>query len=162
MTTVLEPSVDYVIHDVVEQIESGQQNPVTTTMQQLIETVNELEAMRVRILESWKPAPLCTQEEVETYVSNGILFLDERHPNWLRCINLNVLDVMHTTKCVLGQLYGNYHIGVKRYTIHGNQAFELGFAVRSIGLDLIDVQMRYNQLTAEWKRQIIQRRLQHS
>lgn len=54
-------------------------------------------------------------------VERGIALLDERVPGWRDRINLDDLDMGSITKCVLGQLFGQYVDGLNelfgdRYT----------------------------------------------
>lgn len=49
-----------------------------------------------------------TELSIEGRVSNGVSLLNEKVPNWLNRINLNVLDIYDHKNCILGQLYGSY------------------------------------------------------
>lgn len=40
--------------------------------------------------------------------------LDKAKPGWAKLININTLNMQSHTKCILGQLYGDYIIGKQK------------------------------------------------
>lgn len=48
-------------------------------------------------------------------VEKGIAFLDEKGPaNWRDLVRVEALNISSSLNCVLGQIYGNYVIGVEK------------------------------------------------
>jgi len=45
-------------------------------------------------------------------VSAAALILDTDYPGWENNINIPVLDINDCTKCILGQLYSSYGLGL--------------------------------------------------
>lgn len=73
-------------------------------------------------------------------VRRGAAFLDERVGlDWPLKIDLEVFDLAVTDKCVLGQLYGEYSVGVDRLLRRDLDAADYGFwALSSYGWDGLD------------------------
>lgn len=47
-----------------------------------------------------------------TTVKEAAQFLDEKYPGWYKKINVDNLNMNIYTKCILGQIYGTYKIGI--------------------------------------------------
>lgn len=47
------------------------------------------------------------------YVHNGTKLLDHVMPNWHKRINIETLDLGNRQFCILGQLYGDYLLGLR-------------------------------------------------
>jgi hypothetical protein len=72
-------------------------------------------------------------------VQKGAKFLDKKYPNWYKKIKLDRLDMEWAENCVLGQLYGEYSVGLatlnlhkkswEKTYIHGKQ---LGFTIETL------------------------------
>ena len=52
----------------------------------------------------------------EHTVRTGATMLDQREPGWRNRINTQTLDISSVSRCILGQLYDNYSIGLTRLT----------------------------------------------
>lgn len=93
-------------------------------------------------------------ESMTKRVKTGARLLDAVRPGWEREISLKTLDLGDGRSCVLGQLYGSYHIGVGYLGLNSAEAEKNGF--------LIQFQQRpqvgYRTLTEQWKREIKRRR----
>jgi hypothetical protein len=64
-------------------------------------------------------------DEITGYVRAGIDLLDEKGPaGWRNLINWDIVDMGHGQRCILGQVYGDYIIGMD----------DLGLSVYSISL----------------------------
>lgn len=59
-------------------------------------------------------------------VGSGAALLDQKRPGWYREIDLDQLEMGSDTKCVLGQLYGEYIKGRYTLTLLG-KTFVYGF-----------------------------------
>lgn len=55
-----------------------------------------------------------TEEVVRERVRRGAEYLDERDPGWHRRIDPNVLELGSGDHCVLGQLHGEFRLGLGR------------------------------------------------
>lgn len=62
-------------------------------------------------------------------VARGAGFLDDWHaaPLWRPQIDLTILDLGHSDRCVLGQLFGGYGVGLDALHVRARAA-DLGFA----------------------------------
>lgn len=45
---------------------------------------------------------------IEQRVAAGAEWLDKNRPTWILVIDLDILDISDSCRCVLGQVYGNY------------------------------------------------------
>jgi hypothetical protein len=48
-----------------------------------------------------------------TSISDAAAILDKAIPSWEKKINLNILDMCIYNLCILGQIYGNYRVGME-------------------------------------------------
>ena len=86
-------------------------------------------------------------------VSAGIDFLDGRVPGWDERIDLDTLKIEHCTRCVLGQLFGDFGDGLDQLDLYHDKDVRLGFA-REPGESIFV----YRDLTAAWTAAIRARR----
>lgn len=84
----------------------------------------------------------------EQNIQKGVEFLDQNYPNWLDKVDVSELDLSDCHQCIMGQLFGHYIKGKRKYG--GEKMKKFGFSVE-IGL-LSDKQ--FEQLTEEWKQAI--------
>lgn len=56
------------------------------------------------------------QQTAEKCVERGVKFLNGVKPGWFEEIDLETLDLARGSRCVLGQLYGDFHDGVRLFT----------------------------------------------
>ena len=68
-----------------------------------------------------------THEEAMTACKRGMAFLDEHKVGWEMKINLISLNVAHSHKCPLGQLYGSYEHVCELPILSGTKSRHLGF-----------------------------------
>ena len=94
--------------------------------------------------------------DVQTRVAAGVAFLDERVPGWLDKVNVDDLQIWSGTQCVLGQIYGEYTLGVAWLRLDTKGAAELGFQAWSHETDfvsfMLDTAQQYAALNREWRR----------
>src|SRR5687767_14916509 len=50
---------------------------------------------------------------VDERVERGAQLLDRKRPRWFQEVDPSSLEINDIEKCILGQLYGNYHEGVR-------------------------------------------------
>ena len=81
-------------------------------------------------------------------IEAGIALLDEKVPGWEQHIDIQRLNMGDCKRCILGQLYGDYNIGIKKLEIGLMQDSELGFEVDSYEDE------SYDDLTEMWKEYI--------
>ena len=73
--------------------------------------------------EQRSPAMKKIDKRVKDRVQKGIDLLQEKHgADWVDKIDLKSLNLGSTTECVLGQVYGDYHDGLKELQLHGESA----------------------------------------
>lgn len=105
-------------------------------------------------------------------VAAGGTYLDVREPGWLHRIDLGRLDLRAPCRCVLGQLAADKHgdvdgwtwngicgvFGVNIWGLRGRSDYDLGFNAAWPGRSEVTTFAEYDELTAEWRRYIVQRR----
>jgi hypothetical protein len=84
-------------------------------------------------------------------VAAGAAWLDEREPGWIDRIDLDTLDLRDCTRCVGGQLAGEYLAFLRRHNLDSLDAQPLGFTLMGSGAD-------FAPLTAAWRELIATRR----
>lgn len=89
---------------------------------------------------------------VQERVIAGASFLDERSPGWDEKINLADLNMMKSSKCILGQLYRRYESGMVILNITRRTSRDLGFD------SITQTRSAYRLVTAEWTKFIMGRR----
>lgn len=74
-----------------------------------------------------KPMPYYAER-----IQRGMAYLDRVNPGWIYKVDVMRLKLSNCTKCVLGQLYGNYRTYVKQlgYKTDGTWAKRHGFYPR--------------------------------
>jgi len=92
-----------------------------------------------------------------TQVRTGARALDVEDPRWRRYVNTNVLALHDTTRCVQGQLHGDYNsLEAEEFrnrhsdAPEDDQAYELGFSLRPGPF----ITARYALLTWRWRREV--------
>lgn len=94
---------------------------------------------------------------VEQAVRNGIELLDAEGPkDWRELVDVELLDVASIGRCVLGQIYDDYSLGMMELFDYGEEYWEplgikYGFEAQLLpgpGYNGRD----YDALTAEWVR----------
>lgn len=89
-------------------------------------------------------------------VDRGSKLLDKIEPGWADLIDLNDLNMGVCVDCILGQLYGNYQLGIN--VLPEEQLPEYyGF---NIPFDLSIERYSYYALGQAWKEEILKRKLQ--
>lgn len=66
--------------------------------------------------------------------------------NWYNRVNLKTLDISSVVRCVCGQVYGEYTLGIKALGLETYQGYEYGFSGQT--KEVIDA----------WKDEILARR----
>lgn len=95
-----------------------------------------------------------TRADVHERVAAGIDFLNGKEPDWVDRIDLDNLDLMSGARCVIGQLEGDFGVGVDRLGLVGSQRWiAMGF-YSSYDEPWTEVERDYAALTEEWKTQI--------
>lgn len=94
---------------------------------------------------------------IEERVLNGAARLDERVPGWDAQIDLNILDVESTMRCVVGQTFGDYDLGLGILNIPSPKGHSYGFSL-SESTALAGTES-YAQLTEAWLTLIEARRV---
>jgi hypothetical protein len=86
-------------------------------------------------------------DELTANVERGMKFLDERISNWTDAIDIDRLRLSSCSRCVLGQLFKDFHYGIDHLDI-SSTARSLGFNVKQ-GI-YADEQRIYKDLTKAW------------
>jgi hypothetical protein len=93
----------------------------------------------------------------EVEVARGAALLDHKNPGWWRAINIGFLDMEKCTRCILGQLYGQYQHGLNQLEMWESNAARHGFYVMPplpSSLPYEEEHMRnWVQANLEWARQ---------
>jgi hypothetical protein len=95
---------------------------------------------------------------LEERVERGIEVLDRHFGDnrWLARVNIDLLDLADPYRCVLGQLFGNYVIGLDSLNggIRGNGVFShsLGFSCGDLG-----DKCQCDLLTEAWRQALTER-----
>lgn len=66
-------------------------------------------------------------QSVEERVRAGARFLDQEDPDWGMKVDPSRLFMESNFRCVLGQVFGSYGMGLVRFDLTEMQAAELGF-----------------------------------
>lgn len=63
-------------------------------------------------------------------VFEGSRLLDKATPDWWECVDLKVFEIQNQKTCILGQVYGGYHVGLSQVGVRVTEsAAEYGFAI---------------------------------
>lgn len=81
----------------------------------------------------------------EELVRNAAAFLDEAVPGWWKRVKVDILDMSSTSKCVLGQLYGDYGVGCATLDVY-DTPLHLAFWVLSPSEELKERQKIWKEL----------------
>jgi len=108
--------------------------------------------------------------KMEDRIDQGIAYLNEKHPGWQKKIDLKLLDLEGCTKCILGQIFGDYWkaskevdyqrtgIGLQNASLFSDWASERGFSLTEEELDDVDdidqENKKWKKLTRIWKKKI--------
>lgn len=90
-------------------------------------------------------------------VNNGVEWLNQNCPDWLDRIDLDSLDIKDGTRCILGQLYGDYFSSIVNRQISG--PVRRGFNVHCMDEDRDVTRIKLDMLTNTWKDKIRDLRL---
>lgn len=52
-------------------------------------------------------------------VAAGAAFLDAQRPGWRDRVDATTLSMGSSSRCVLGQLFGDYHVGIEALDVGG-------------------------------------------
>lgn len=85
-----------------------------------------------------------------TNAAAGAALLDRERPGWENVITPHLLDINDMSRCILGQLYGHFDIGL--YLLFGRYSTLLA---RKYGFDTIE--SNSDELEAEWRRLVQER-----
>lgn len=66
--------------------------------------------------QSWRSEPI-TLDRARTRVRRGAAFLDDADPGWHRRVEPSALELSSGTHCVLGQLHGDFRMGLGRSSL---------------------------------------------
>lgn len=86
-----------------------------------------------------------TLETPQRAVELGVAFLDEHDPDWADRIHPANLDLWSPTCCILGQLYGDYTFGLRRYGLDDDDGIRFG-----LNVPLAAAQQRMAELRDAW------------
>lgn len=87
------------------------------------------------------------REDIEA----GIALLDANRPGWYRDVDLEILDLASSRRCVVGQLYGTYSHGVAELGLHLGSRF--GFAMPA-SLSNMNNRLYWKDLNEAWTQEI--------
>jgi hypothetical protein len=87
-------------------------------------------------------------------VATGAKFMDEMYPSWTRRIDMESLDLSSCERCVMGQLFGDFHVWRRSTSAGEDQLLSMGFAAESEGGPDEDMDAEYRDLTAAWLTEI--------
>ena len=97
----------------------------------------------------------CPTPDIEPFklrVREGVKFLDAHGPDdWRGMIAPKRLDLTNGERCVLGQIFGDYHDGERNLNICDEFAVTLGFMEGDSNDDNDDPEARDRALTAAWR-----------
>lgn len=91
-------------------------------------------------------------------VAAGCRFMDELRPGWWRdgTFRLEIFDLASRSRCVLGQIFGDFNTGLDRLDLDTAHAQRLGMFVSNDYVD--DIEAEYDAIEEEWRRVIAARR----
>lgn len=94
-------------------------------------------------------------------VDAGVALLDKKKPTWRKQINPEILDMSRFNRCILGQLYGEYAIGLMMMenkfpylanTVHWEQNY--GFYLLDDSWSCTNYFKALKLLANEWRRRL--------
>lgn len=96
-----------------------------------------------------------TTDMSQRSVGDGAALLDVQRPTWYLEIDLETLDISSLRYCVLGQIYGAFHDGMKELDFDVDRCVAHGFCAGENIEE--DRKVHYNQLTDYWRAEIQKR-----
>jgi len=104
-------------------------------------------------------------ESARERAAAGAAFLDEQQPGWYEIIDVDGLELSHGGACVLGQLHGEFRMGLGRAAIFNFSSapranlspVRLGFLCVQ-GVSAAEQDRDYDLLNAAWREEIRRRR----
>lgn len=93
----------------------------------------------------------------------GAAYLDRVLPKWHRKIDVHTLDINSTSKCVLGQLTGNYFTWTARALVPGYKTKTLGFrgsflasydGLKAAWIDEITIRLQHDAERARLRKEL--------
>ncbi len=106
-----------------------------------------------------------TPEQARQRVARGADYLDEEHPGWHQHIDPSTLELSEGSCCVLGQLHGDFRLGLARASV-----LDLSSAPRAnlspVDLGFLCIQgvaevwqaQDYRNLNQAWQGEVVRRR----
>jgi len=94
----------------------------------------------------------------EKRAERGANLLDSILPEWMTMINVVLLDIRMCSRCILGQIYGNYERGCREVGIDRFDNSVFGKPVRNGFLIASDSVMSALKTNAAWKSELSKRR----
>lgn len=105
-----------------------------------------------------------TEEKVRERVQRGAAYLDEMDPGWHRQVDPNTLELGSGRQCVLGQLHGEFRLGLGRSRLISlSSAPQASLSPVAYGFKCVEGvsdewQARdYELLTAAWRNAVLAR-----
>lgn len=92
------------------------------------------------------------QRQAQTPVKKGMALLDQYEPGWRNAIKVEYLDVATTDRCVLGQVYGSFSIGLQ--TLSNKTGVSVDSVAHGFAIDAVTSADPYKVLTDDWKKAI--------
>lgn len=89
---------------------------------------------------------------IERRAARGAAFMDRKRPGWEKDINLSVLNIGDSERCVLGQRYGDHVAGSIVLGLSIRRQYRYGFMATKEGGCA-----EYPDLTEAWANEIIAR-----
>ena len=110
-----------------------------------------------------------TEEKVRERVQRGAAYLDEMDPGWHRQVDPNTLELESGRQCVLGQLHGEFRLGLGRSRLISlSSAPRASLSPVAYGFKCVEGvsdewQARdYELLTAAWRNAVLARTVDDS
>lgn len=99
---------------------------------------------------------------IRSRIAAGVAFLNRVSPDWHWRVNTRKLAMEYESRCVLGQLYGEYTKALDRFEFTDKEAYKLGFcSIFQRRWDLSKfLPFVGRRLTKAWKKEIMARREQ--
>jgi hypothetical protein len=109
-------------------------------------------------------APTIDPEAIRERVARGARLLDEKRPGWEGCIALDHIEMDMCDSCILGFVYGHYHVGSDRLFGYLNVTWEADepevLAAEDHGFNACladDPDAEYAALAVAWRAEIARR-----
>lgn len=91
-----------------------------------------------------------TVAELLPRVEKGVALLDAHDPDWWRRINVQALDLSSCVRCVIGQLCGNYTLGLADLRLSPSEAIAHGFSITPAEMVWEATPKTWQALTEAW------------